>query len=170
MTAAQLNLLDAPIQRPAALTMEQARADLLRRAKDGANCPCCGRLAKIYRRKLNKTMGAAVAWLVRQQRTPEDWIDVPKRAPRWVIRTNQLGTVAHWGLLEQATEADGKKRTSGIWRPTNLGRSFVLGKVTVPAWVELLNNEVEAWATEQVSITDVVGVDFDFSELMEGDS
>ena len=67
---------------------------------DGGHCPCCDRWGKIYRRGLNSSMARSLIWLVQQPDRGDGWVHVPDNAPAWLLRSNQLGTLHLWGLLE----------------------------------------------------------------------
>ena len=70
------------------------RAHILEHRLDGLDCPACGQFVREYKRKLNSTMTRGLIWLVLAAGTDREWIQVARRAPRWLVQTNQLGTVA----------------------------------------------------------------------------
>jgi len=136
--------------------------------EEGINCPCCGQLVKIYKRKLNSGMAAALVWLVGEFKRTQDWIDIPAKAPRHVIKSREHGRLVHWGLIEQKPNEDSAKKTSGLWRPTLLGVDSVEGTVSVRSHVFLLNNEMQGFSDSSVFIKDALGSDFNYAELMRG--
>lgn len=146
-------------------TVAQARTWLRTRIKTGVSCPCCDQYARLYRRKLNATMAYALIWMCRQD---NGWIDMPKRAPRIVIATNQLGTLALWEVIEQRANTDLARKHSGFWRPTERGRAFANNTLQLPTHVYLYNNKVQAWSETRGTIVDALGKQFSYRELMAG--
>ena len=131
---------------------------------DGGHCPCCHRWGKIYPRSLNETMARSMVWLAHHS-AHGDWIDVPKRGPRWLVRSNQLPTLRWWGLVERHGNDDPTKRHSGLWRATERGILFAQNRLQVPKKVYTYNAEVEDFGKELVTIRDCVE-SFDYSAVM----
>lgn len=133
---------------------------------EGGYCPVCARWGKIYGRSLNETMARSLIWLVA---TPlvNGWVDVPVKAPRWLVRSNQLPTLKWWGLVERhPSDSDSKIKHSGLWRPTDLGYEFASARKRVPKKVFTYNDEVEGHSTETVSIDQCFKHHFDYQEVM----
>ena len=149
---------------PATCTLAEAKMWLQGQLEEGVMCPCCSQYARIYKRKLNSTMGYALLWLCRAY--SGDWINVPKKGPRSVIATNQLGTLALWGVIEQKPNVDSRKKHSGFWRPTRQGQDFANERVMLPTHVYLYNNKVQRWSNERGDIREALGKYFDYAELM----
>ena len=136
---------------------------------EGVICPCCGQYCKRYKRKLNSSMAAGLVWLVHKAGGARNWINVQREAPRRLVQSFQLGTLKHWGLVEQKKNERTEKRTSGIWRPTELGRRFVINRWQVmPTHVFIRNGDREGYADETCTIEEALGEDFDYAELMRG--
>jgi len=133
-----------------------------------AICPCCDRLVKIYRRKLNSGMAHSLIWLVKAYQDNPGWIDVQKKAPRYVVASREIGKLAHWGLVSQRENDDKTKRTSGLWRPTTQGIEFSKNLIPMESHVFLLDNEVQGFSKSQVYIQDALGSKFDYQEVMNG--
>lgn len=151
--------------------MEQALAELRavwtrQIAGKGAVCPCCNRFGKRYRRSINRTMAKCVAWLAAQRGDSDGWVDVPRVAPRWLVRSNQLPTMRWWGLVERIDpEAPGVNH-SGMWRCTAAGRQFAMGILAVPKYVTTYNGEPLAFSEHKVFLAECGGP-FDFAEIMK---
>jgi len=135
---------------------------------EGGYCPCCDRWGKIYPRSLNETMARSLVWLAHHSANG-DWVDVPKRAPRWLVQSNQLPTLRWWGLVERHGTDDPTKKHSGIWRATKRGVLFAQNRLQVPKKVYTYNAEVEGFSEELVTIKDCVG-SFDYSAVMENNA
>src|SRR5215475_8244469 len=109
------------------MTLLEAREAWYKAAKsEGGICPCCDRWGKWYQRGINATMAAGVVWLARMTADDRpqkdwDWIDVPRKGPRWMIASNQFTIMRWWGLVERNVPLPGEdKKFSGWWRATEL--------------------------------------------------
>ena len=77
----------------------------------------------------------------------------------------------YWGLAETGkAEPDEngaqKKRTSGYWRPTELGIKFIRGEVKLPRSIYMYNGETRPDSEASlVSFEDALGEPFVYSEL-----
>jgi len=137
-------------------------------ADDGGHCPVCNRWGKIYKRNINTTMAASLMWLA-SEKQENGWVDVPKRAPKWLLASNQLSTLKWWDLVERCP-ADEESRTkfSGLWRPTEVGVAFSLGFITMPKSVYTYNDKVEDFGQDQIYIFECFAEYFDYKEVMLG--
>lgn len=81
--------------------------------------------------------------------------------------TGDFCKLAHWNLIEAQDDErkDGSKRT-GMWRVTDWGEMFVHG-ATVSKYVFLIDNKAVGFSTEQVTIQESLGQNFNYSELMK---
>jgi hypothetical protein len=134
---------------------------------DGGHCPVCDRWGKIYGRNINKTMAVSLIWLASAQPDEEGWIDVPIKAPRWVIRSNQLPTLKWWGLVERKpNDKDAKNKHSGMWRATEQGKRFARRDSMVPRRAFTYNDEVLGFSTDEIYIDQCFKDQFDYQEIM----
>lgn len=154
------------IATPTATTpLAEAKSWLAARVEDGADCPCCGQFAKVYRTKL----GASIAWplIAMYRRAGQGWVHVPSLG----AQSGDPLKARHWNLIEQypnAKREDGSSRV-GWWRLTPLGVEFVLGRVRVPKYVRLYNaRRLATRGAETISITEALGTRHNYSELMAG--
>jgi len=147
-------------------SLDRARLKVQQNLGTGIECPCCRQFCKIYKRKLNSGMARSLIWLVRTYLRGKDWINVPKRAPGYVVSNRDYAKLAHWELIEQMPNTDPTKRTSGMWRPTQGGIDFVFGRISVAARVHLYNNEVVGFSSKRTTIEEALGDKFDYQELM----
>ena len=111
-----------------ALSLGDARKWLRYRAmQKGSQCPCCGGFTRFYERRINKTMARCLGWLAHISGPDLDWVEVPKKAPRWLLRSNQLATLRHWNLVEKQESVESKGKASGICRqPTPKISAFAM--------------------------------------------
>ncbi len=149
-------------------TLAEARAavEIGRETQDGVTCPCCGQFAKVYRRKLNRTMAQALILIYRHARGSDEWIHIPTL----LVRSTLLGDaakLAYWGLLEpQVAERDDGSRRVGFYRMTDRGRRFVLGQETIARHVITYNQQVLGFSDEHTTIRQALGDRFNYDELM----
>lgn len=149
-------------------TLAQARQQVVDALDDGSTCPCCQQFAKRYKRKLYAAMARWLIWLVSQhRRNGGQWVDVNlDTAHEYRKGGGDFAKLAHWGLIQAKPNDDPDKRSSGLWRPTELGLGFVHGSVRVPTHVYLFNNEVSRFSDSEFGIEGALGEGFDWREVM----
>ena len=129
-------------------------------------CPCCERTGKVYPLTLNTTRIKSLIWLHKAAMFQEGgWVDVPNEAPKELLRTNQLSSLKHWGLIEAATNEDRKKKASGIWRITETGDHFLKGFLSIECKVWIWNDGCIKMDGGFVYISDV-DCHFDYEATM----
>lgn len=131
------------------------------RRDKGTICPACGQFAKVYKRKVNSGMARSLIAMYRAGGTT--WVDVTEVTDR---RSREEGKLAYWGLVEEFPEGREDGGRAGMWRVTNLGRSFVLGHTTIPQTAEVYNGLCLRTYGPDVSILTALGDKFDYRELM----
>jgi len=142
---------------------------------EGANCPCCGQLSKVYRRKLYGSMAASLLHFYKNFDTQtythkRDILALADKTFPTLSTTLGGGDFAKlmfWGLLEQKP-AEENNRGSGYWRVTEKGSDFVNGKVKIPSHVMIYNGDFLGLDGDDVSIQDCLGEKFSYTELMGG--
>lgn len=144
------------------VTLEEARAEMLKHVEDGVACPCCGRLVKVYKRKLHAEMAVFLIKLVRAHLREKRWYHTRELIRTQTKAATDASYLEHWRLLERC---EGRE---GLYRPKPRGISFVCYGLRVPSHVYLLNNEVQGWAPTSVSVREALGTRFDYDELMRG--
>ncbi len=145
----------------AQVTLDQARQQMFAQSATGVDCPCCGRLVKLYKRRFHAEMAAFLTKLVAAWRT------VPRYyAPREFDRSTAKAStdasyLVHWGLIE---------KYGCSYQPTPAGCAFVANPRTrlVRSHVELLCGEFKGFAGDLVSLEDCLDNKFDYAELMRG--
>lgn len=148
-------------------TLEQARQQWGETIKgDGGRCPCCDRFGKIYARAINRTMAKCLLWLIQESQDGK-WVDVPNRAPRWLVRSNQLPTLRWWELVERMEPCEDERlKHSGMWRPTDLGREFARDEVTIPKKVFTYDGAPVGFSSYMTTISGCIG-GFHYKEVMQ---
>lgn len=135
--------------------------------REGAHCPLCGQLAKVYKRTLTSSTGRSLLEIYRVAHG--DWVHVPSLVHS---TGHEEAKARHWGLLQSRGDyrEDGAK-WSGYWRLTPLGVRFVRRQVKVPRFALLYDGRLLGLEGEPIGIDDVLGTRFRFDDLMnEGDS
>lgn len=142
---------------PDGITLGEARDWLRERVRDGAHCPVCQQHAKVYHRKLNSGMARSLIAMYRLAGVNR-WVNITKHLPS---RNREEGKLEWWGLVER----DPDRR--GVWRVTDSGENFVLGKSRIPHAAEVYDGRVLRFDTSvSVTIRDALGDGFDYDELM----
>jgi hypothetical protein len=136
---------------------------------EGDHCPCCGKWGKVYKVGISHAMMKALLWMASNH--GQEWIDMPRQAPRWLIQTYTFATLKWWRLIERMPldfgfEDGQEKKFSGYWRVTPIGMQFAKGLVQVPKNVYLYDNSLMDVSTETIYIKDCVGKKFNYSEIM----
>jgi len=144
---------------------------------DGVSCPCCGQLAKLYRRTLNSAMARALIAMVRLD-DRHAGVMVYGGGYRWhYVKSLPLIQGRHgggdfaklrwWGLIAEMPKGDApQRRTSGMWRVTDLGRRWVFEADTVPRSVLIFDGQVQDICGKPIGVREALGRHFDYSALM----
>lgn len=149
------------------VSLGHAKAWLRSRIADGEKCPCCGQMAKVYRRRVHHTIARALIDLYRFGLEEEDyWVHVPSR----ISPACEVGKARYWSLVEEAQviRADGGR--AGWWRLTDAGVMFVRGLTLIPVHVLIYDGRCLGFEGELVSIADCLGNKFSYAQLMARDS
>lgn len=152
-------------------TLEQAKDWLRSRLKDGAACPCCGQMAKVYSRPIHASMAAGLLQFFYYAEGRIDQfhhIENIMKNKRFKL-VGDFAKLRYWGFIEERPEKDSKSkaRTSGFWKLTEKGRDFVLGKIKVPQKVQLYDGRRLKFEGPEVSFSDCMKEPFSFDEIMK---
>lgn len=132
--------------------------------KKGTTCPCCGRLARISKRRIYKRMAKVMLWLSREFERTGDWV-VLKEGP--LFRGGDNAKLALWHLVQTRPkrEVEKNKRNSGEWMPTAFGLRFAKGEVKVPKFVYVYNNTILGYSESWVLLSDCLEGDFNLEDI-----
>lgn len=155
-------------------TLQEARDRLKENLRDGIICPCCGQLAKIYKRKLNSGMARSLINFYKRSLEKPGWFHALKdfqfetQGSKYIC--GDYSKLAFWGLIEEGgdTKDDGNPN-AGFYRITKLGVDFVLGKIPVNRYVYLFNGNqvhVEDEDQQEIKIHEALADGFNYDELM----
>jgi hypothetical protein len=112
-------------------------------------------------------MARGLIWLARKAGAERRWVDIPKEAPRWLVKSNQISITALWDFVESQKSADPKKKATGLWRPTPRGVGFAKGRIKVRQRVHTFNNRVVGWSGPEIDVKEALGKNFDYTEVMK---
>jgi hypothetical protein len=132
----------------------------------GGHCPVCDKWGKINGWSFNASMAKSLIWLTLAPNDKDGWVDVPKDAPRWLVRSNQLPTVERWKLIERKPSDSTKLKHKGLWRPTQRGIDFSRSKIQIPSKVWVYNNSIQGFSDEWVSIKDCFQTHFHYEDAL----
>lgn len=153
------------------MTLEEAKDWLRARFEEGAECPCCTQLVKLYKRKLNSNMGAAMIALYQADLVhPKHWIHLKNYLLQRKRYFSDAPALRHWQLIEEKPpDLDDGKPRAGYYRITDLGRQFVMGQVSVIKHTYQYNKRLLRRDLPDNSTTTIqqsLGDKFDYAELM----
>lgn len=159
-------------------TIEAAQDFLIANFEEGAHCPCCGRLVKLYRHAITRGMAHILILIYGyfQREDAKEWLDVAPylNAMGNAERGGNFAKLEAWGLLERCEgERDDGSSRIGKWRITPHGKAFVERKIRIPRrrcfydqmHLAFLDNDQESpWIT----IDEALKNKFDYDRLMKG--
>lgn len=149
-------------------TLAEAIHEMRQKVEDGTRCPCCGRLVKLYRRKLHSEMAAFLCRLVRRYREEPRYYSTRELCPALTKSSTDGSYLVLWDLIEREpipgqNESGGR---AGMYRPTEHGMDFVSGRTTVKSHVLMLCGEPVGFSDDYIHIEAALGDRFNYAELM----
>jgi len=144
-------------------SIDVARDALRLELMEGASCPCCGDLTKIYWRNLSSVMARFLIWLYKNHQAGHEWVYC-REAP---FRGGDYAKVGLWDLAVKQGETDAAKRTSGYWRLTVVGEQFVLNRLVVAKYAASFRGQNVGLSVEELNILGALSSgSFNYEELM----
>lgn len=153
-------------------TIKDGKKFLRENWDEGAECPCCAQLVKLYKRKINARMCYGLVLLYKISGSEiENYIHVPTEfTKRKINHSNiELSKLQYWGLVTPRENTDKSKKDSGYWSVTQKGKDFIDKKISIPKYALIYNSRQWGFSDELVSINDALGTNFDFQELMNSE-
>ena len=137
----------------------------IRSKGESTRCKVCDQHVKEYRKSLSSNSARFLFSLVSVSKTKKDgWV----HHTDCIYQSRNYPEVAYWGLAYTKKDASKDKKTSGFWRPTQLGVDFIKNKIKIPKYVHVYNAKVvRIDDSEKVSIIDSLGSKFNYSDLMK---
>jgi len=135
---------------------------------EGARCPCCGQVVKLYKRSITSSMAYGLILMAnaKDERGGDPFLHVEDFFKSKNIPSSIRGDIPKltmFGLL--MSPIDGK----GIYGVTPLGFDFVNGVYKAPAYVEVYNNKVIRTSDKMVTIQQALKNKFEYQKLMKGE-
>jgi len=123
----------------------------------------------MYNYKFHSSLAQCLIGLVGVFEAKQNWVhvkDIPVSGGNAAQRGGHLAKAIHWSLIEGRPNDDSAKRTSGYWQPTQKGRDFAHGRISIPKYVYLYNNTAHGFSMEITTIREALGNKFNYSELI----
>lgn len=159
---------------PPTLEEYAKQVEVDRKHKKGTTCKCCKQKVHESSRKINSGMARVLieAYKIHKEGDFEDgWFKLYQSVKTKISSAaHDWSLFKHWGILEEKINEDTNKKTSGVWRFTDKGVSFVKGEISVPKCVITFNGECMGFEGEMVKIADCLDKHFDYRELMGYDA
>jgi len=152
-------------------TLQRAKNDLKQgwKTPNGANCPCCGQLVKLYKRKITAMAVYELICLYKKSPTDSHYYQYFHRG-EFMPNVNHSGgdwaRLKHWGLIEALENTNPEKKCSGYWCITHKGRDFVEGRIKLPKYIKVYNNKAQITDSELVTVQEALTHKFNYPELM----
>lgn len=157
--------LTIPTSATRQISLEQAKREIRSKMKEGSRCPCCGRLVKLYKRKLSAEMVVFLIALCREY--SGEYLDI-RQLRWWSYQRGDYAYLAHWGLVEQRPGDEEGKRGSAHWRPTEAALRFLSGETRVASHAHIFCGDLVGWSDKLVGAREALGKKFNYQELMAG--
>lgn len=139
-----------------------------RKLKSGepTECPCCGRAAQMYRRKIHTSVAMQLIELYKMGGS-HTYINSTVFIKSGSIPASDWRTAKHWDLIQRA-EGQGGIKGSGMWKLTQHGIDFVTGQASIPRFAVVFDDQVQSFEGPPITIAEALGDKFNYSELMGG--
>jgi hypothetical protein len=147
-------------------SVEEAKNWVSVNSKTACICPCCNRLVKIYKRKLNSGMAQELISLYMLSRNDFE-TKFYHHTQFAKVSGGELSKLTHWGLVSEKQSTINDEKTSGFWGITQKGIEFVENKIQVHKYIYLLDAELISHSEETTNITESLGNKFSYYELMK---
>jgi hypothetical protein len=144
-------------------TLREARDWLRERVDEGATCPCCTQLAKVYRRRIHATLARAIITLYRHGGAGQF-----VHAPSLPGDTHEISQAVWWGLIQEDEAVREDRGRAGWWRVTPRGVAFILQETQVPKYARVYDGRCLGLTGDPVWISDALGAKFSYADLMAG--
>ena len=138
----------------------------------GVNCPCCGKLVKLWKYSIHSTMARVLIELHHASQEDEFqhindlWRNVQVKSGIKTDHCGDFSKLALWGLIKpKPKDPDENKRSSGYWAITKLGRLFVRNLIVVDQYLFMFDGH-KFGEQGKISIIDALKKKFDYNELM----
>lgn len=146
--------------------IDKLKKEMAKSKAEGCECPVCGQFVKVYNRSINSTMARQLIKAYREH--GREWFHTRDVVLDGSAGAGDFAKLQLWALIEPQEHEKGQdgKRTSGMWRITETGESFIKGRIHRAKHISIYNNEIEGYSEARVYIKDALGNKFDYNKLM----
>lgn len=130
-------------------------------------CPCCGRYAQIYRRRLHTSVCLQLIQLYRIG-GPFSYVHVSKLIPKGMSGSGDFTKAKYWALIEENPADWDMPHRSGNYKLTSAGVGFVRNETPIMEVARVFDDEVLGYEGRSVYIREAVQRKFNYDDLMEG--
>lgn len=129
------------------------------------DCPCCGRYAQVYKRRLHTSVCLQLIKLYKLGGWHK-YVHISQLIPKGVGGSGDFTKAKYWKLIvEQPTDAG--EKSNGGWMLTPDGVAYVRNQIALPEWAYVYDDQVLKYDGRMVRIAQAVEKKFDYSEIME---
>ena len=145
---------------PNTATLGEVRAYLRQQAMtDGARCPACTQVCRVYRRRLNAAMSRLLILIYRDH--GQSWVHSRTIGDG----TGDLAKLRYWDLIEESVARRVGGGHTGHWRITDRGVAFIHRRITVPSYALIYDGQLLELDGDPIGVRDALGERFDLAEL-----
>lgn len=145
-------------------TLKEAKDYLNTYFSLGIKCPCCMQTVKLYSVPFSSNMAMFLISLVKLY----EKLGRPIHYKECKFGSRNYPFLSKWGLMTTEKAEGTKKRTNGLWIPTQKGIDFVHNKSTVQVKAKIYNNTFYGFEGKEINIIEALKRKFDYQELMDG--
>jgi len=147
--------------------LSTARRKLLAIVMSGevATCPCCNATQKVYKRRVHSSVARDLIKLYKVGGA-EKYVHYSKF--RTTAGSGDIAKARFFGLLihKPKSPLDRVRKASGYWKLSTKGIMFVEGRIAIPEYVKVYQNEVIGSGFWTVFMQECLGDKFNYDELM----
>ena len=147
-------------------TLQDAQLEMLTGVEKGTDCPCCGQLVKLYRRRLHAEMAVFLCKLVKRYDEYPRFYSTREIIGGGPKSSTDGAYLTRWGLVEKEKAENHAGGKAGKYKPTGKGLTFASDRASVASHVFLLCGKVVGFSDTTVTIQECLGAKFSYSELM----
>lgn len=129
---------------------------------DAFDCPTCGRVVALYKRTLHKSI---IEQLINLYNAGGHLAHIHSNNFIQGKKGMDFAIARHWGLIEREANTDKKKATSGRWKLTFKGMSFLNGLLDIPKYAYLCDDKLQAISETTGKIQEFLPQTFDYSTI-----
>ena len=161
--------LDLPA--PGDLTLAYAQEQLRRAvAEEVTDCLCCGRVAKIYRRRFHAGMvRQLIALYLHHKQFGTVWIKALEVLTNARLGGGDYAKICWWGLLRAKETKKGDGNSAGLFKITEAGFDWIERGTAIPSHAfEWDGRPLALDSKTTLTLREAAPKDFNYRELLDG--